>query len=157
MTRLSLLSTDMRQKSFIALFIFLFSSFLYSGCEKYQCNCYCSDFNAEELTLNDTVDLKYSELYCNSEHEIRVSFDSLSDSRCPIGAMCFWEGNASVKFMIEREGESKDTFTLNTHSRFITDTVLNGVRYELIDLLPYPEIGKDYVLDDYILQVLISD
>ena len=147
----------MRQKTFIAIFIFLLSAFLYSGCELFQCNCYCSNYAADELPLNETVELNYSEPYCNSEHEFRLSFDSLSDGRCPIGAMCIWEGNASVKLIIKQEGKSDNTFWLNTFDGFLTDTTVNGIRFELIDLLPYPEIDKDYQLDDYILQLHISD
>jgi len=146
----------MRQRTFIALFALIFSTFLYSGCEKSQCNCICSEYDAKELTLNDTLNLKYSELYCNPEYEFRLSFDSLSDGRCPIGAMCIWEGNARIKFIVQQSGESS-AFWLNTHVSMQSDTVINGIRYELIDLLPYPVVDKDYQLDDYILQILISD
>ncbi len=145
----------MKHTTFIALFIFLVSASFYYGCE--NCNCYCSDYNVEELLLNDTVDLKYSTTYCNPEYEIRLSFDSLSDNRCPIGAICVWEGNASMKFFIKQKGESDATFTLNTSGRFLTDTIVNGLRYELIEVLPYPVLDKDYQLDDYTLQLLISD
>jgi len=147
----------MRKKTFITIFIFLLSAFLYSGCELFQCDCYCSNYGAEDLTLNETAELKYSELYCNSEYEFRLSFDSLSDGRCPIGAMCVWEGNARVKLIIKQEGKSDDTFWLNTFDGFLTDTTVNGLRFELIELQPYPEIDKDYILDDYILQLKICD
>ena len=39
----------------------------------------------------------------------------------------------------------------------LTDTLVNGLRFELIDLLPYPEVKRDYQLDDYTLHLLISD
>ena len=147
----------MRHLTFIALLTVLLSTILYSGCEKYQCNCSCSDEDAEELTLNDTIDYKYSKLYCNAEYEIQLSFDSITDGRCPIGAMCVWEGNASVKLLIKQDGENDASFTLNTFDGFLTDTTVNGIHYELIDMLPYPVIDKDYQLDDYILQLQISD
>ncbi len=145
----------MRHLPFIALLIFLLSASLYYGCE--NCNCYCSDYDVEELLLNDTVDLKYSAAYCNPEYEIRLSFDSLGDGRCPIGAYCIWEGNAHVDFIIKQEGRSEQIFTLNTFAGFLTDTTVNGIRFELIDMLPYPIVNKDYQLDDYILQILVSN
>ena len=147
----------MKQLSFIAFIIFLLSAFLYSGCELFQRDCYCSNYAAEELTLNDTVELKYSELYCNSEHEFRLSFDSLSDGRCPIGAYCIWEGTASVKLHVQQSGEKITSFWLYSHNSLLNDTTVNGLHFEWIDLLPYPEVDKDYVLDDYILQMIISD
>jgi hypothetical protein len=152
-----LLSSDMRQKVIIALSAFLLSGLFLSECELLNRNGFCSEYYAEELILNKTVDLKYSELYCNSEHEFRVSFDSISDSRCPIGVLCVWEGNASVRLILKHDGENTTTFRLNTNSSFLTDTLVNGLRFELIDILPYPEVDKDYQLDDYILRMHISD
>lgn len=154
---LSLLNSDMRQKTIFAISVLLLFALLISGCELFQCDCYCSNYAAEELTLNETVDLKYSELYCNSEHVFRLSFDSLSDGRCPIGMLCLWEGNARIKLIIQQPGKSTNTFWLNTFDGFLTDTTVYGIRYELIDLLPYPEVDKDYQLDDYILKMRISD
>ena len=147
----------MRLKTIIIPVLLLLTGLFITGCEDKNCNCYCSSYDAVELMLNDTVELKYSELYCNPEYEFRLSIDSISDSRCPIGAACIWEGNARVKLHVQQYGKSPSTFWLNTHSSFLTDTVLNGLRYELIDVLPYPEVDKDYSLDDYTLQLLISD
>lgn len=147
----------MRQLTIFVFSLLLLSGLLFSGCEDKNCNCLCSSFDAQELILNDTVYLKYNELYCNPEYEFQLSFDSISDSRCPIGAVCFWEGNASIRFIVQAIGNDSNTFRLNTNGEFLTDTVINGLRYELIDLLPYPEVDKDYSLDDYTLHLLISD
>ena len=147
----------MRQLTIFVFSLLLLSGLLFSGCEDKNCNCLCSSFDAQELILNDTVYLKYNELYCNPEYEFQLSFDSISDSRCPIGAVCFWEGNASIRFIVQAIGNDSNTFRLNTNGKFLTDTVINGLRYELIDLLPYPEVDMDYQLDDYTLQLLISD
>jgi len=137
--------------------IVLLSGLLNSGCELFQRNSYCRDYASEELILNRTLDFKYSELYCNSEYDFRLSFDSLQDSRCPIGAACIWGGNARVQLIFKQDQENASRFWLNTHINDLTDTVINGIRFELIDVLPYPEVGMDYQLDDYILQIHISD
>ena len=147
----------MRQKTIIALSICLLTGLLLSACEVLHCNCYCSSYEAEELTLNDTVALGYSELYCNSKNEFRLSFDSISDSRCPIGVECIWEGNARVMFHLQQSGHDPSTFWLNTNDSFLTDTTVNGLRFELLDILPYPEAGRDYQLEDYIVQLIITD
>jgi len=147
----------MRQKAITALTAFLLSILLFSGCEVFQVNYSCTSNNAEELKLNDTVELKYTEQYCNSKYEFRLSFDSIYDSRCPIGVVCIWEGNASVKLVVKPDGEDPFTFRLNTNDGFLTDTLVNGLRFELIDILPYPEADKVYQPDDYILHLLISD
>jgi hypothetical protein len=147
----------MRQKLIIALSAFLLNGFLNSGCEQLQCDCYCSSYDARALRLNETVDIKYNKLYCNSRYEIRLGIDSIADSRCPIGAMCVWEGNGAVKLHVQQSGKDSVSFWLNTHPNYMNDTVVNGIRYELIDLLPYPEVDKDYQLEDYTLQLRITD
>ena len=93
----------------------------------------------------------------NSGCDFRLSFDSLSDGRCPIGMLCLWEGNARIDLVLKYKGEDATRFTLNTFSGFLSDTVVKDIRFELIDLFPYPEVDKDYQLDDYILQIHISD
>jgi len=147
----------MRHKAIGILLLFFLSGFLNSGCEWQPCGCFCSVFGAEELKLNETIDLKYSKLYCNASHGIRLSFDSIRDGRCPIGALCIWEGNGAVKLHVQQSGQDSASFWLNTNPSFLNDTVVNGIRYELIDLLPYPELDKDYQLNDYTVQVLITD
>jgi hypothetical protein len=147
----------MKQKAIKILTLILLSGLLITGCELLQCDCYCTNYTAGELKLNETVDLAYNEMYCNSNYEIRISFDSLQDSRCPIGALCVWEGNARVKVYVQQSGIGPAAFWLNTNVQFLTDTVVNGLRYELIDVLPYPEMDKEYQPDDYILQMHISD
>ena len=146
----------MRLITILALSILLISGLFISGCELFQGSRYCSDYGAEELTLNKVVDYKYSDLYCNSEYEFRLSLDSLNDSRCPIGAACVWEGNARVKLHVQQYGKNIVSFWLNTHNSLLTDTIVNGLHFEFIDLLPYPEVDVDYSLDDYILQLKIS-
>jgi len=146
----------MRLKTIIIPVLLLLTGLFITGCEDKNCNCYCSSFDAQELILNDTVELKYSELDCNPEYEFRLSFDSLSDSRCPLEAACVWEGNAEVRLIVQSSEHGSNIFRLNTNEKFLTDTMVNGFRYELIEILPYPEVDQDYQLDDYTLQLIIS-
>jgi len=147
----------MKLKTIIIPVLFLLTGLFITRCELFQGNSYCSNYGAEELTLNELVDFKYSELYCNSKYEFRLSFDSLSDGRCPTGAACIWEGTARLKLHVQQYGKDIVSFWLNTHSSLLTDTIVNGLHFEFIDLLPYPEVDVDYSLDDYILQLKISD
>jgi hypothetical protein len=148
----------MKQHTFIGLSaILLLAVLLLSGCELFQRNDYCSNFDIEELPLNETLDMRYSELYCNAAYEIRLSFDSLQDSRCPTGAMCIWEGNGRIQLILRKGDEDPIRFWLNTHVNFLSDTVIKGLRFELVEMLPYPEVDKDYQREDYILQLRISD
>jgi hypothetical protein len=74
-------------------------------------------------------------------YDLRLCFDSLiSDSRCPANAMCIWQGTATAKFSLTKNGETK-TFVLNTLHQpptYTKDTVLMGYKIEFVNLSPYP-------------------
>ena len=135
----------------IIIFVGVLAAFIYSGCEKNL------ELNST-LPLNDTIEIANFDTRYNYEDKLVLRMDSvLEDSRCPANVQCVWEGNARVDFILKQEGRSEQIFTLNTFAGFLTDTTVNGIRFEMIDMLPYPVVDKDYQLDDYILQILISD
>ena len=135
------------------LSIAIFMAFL--GCEGILFEGVC-DSDSIPMVLNDTIKLKFGEVYCNQAKEIRLECDSLiGDSRCPIGATCVWEGNAELSFILEQNGDLRYEFNLNTHPEFRTDTTINGMRYKLLDLLPYPELDVDRYLDDYTILLIV--
>lgn len=136
---------------------FLLILVLLTACEYRDCDCLCSAYESEQVHINDTLRLKYTEIYCNPEYEFLIGFDSLEDSRCPLGAVCIWEGNAGITITFKSRSQAYSSFRLNTHSSFLTDTLVDGLRFELIDVLPYPEINKDYAPEDYELLLYISD
>jgi hypothetical protein len=88
--------------------------------------------------LNDCISKMYS------HDKIQLCFNEIiSDSRCPKGMYCIWEGAVVCKF----------TFTSNNKSHVLTlasnplnlpvskDTVVDGYRIQFIDLKPEKEMG----------------
>lgn len=61
------------------------------------------------------------------------------DSRCPSDVECVWEGNARADLEMRVSGYDPVRFSLNTHTGFTNDTVINGVRIQLLDVMPYPK------------------
>ena len=60
-----------------------------------------------------------------------------NDSRCPINAVCVWEGDADVR-LSHRVGQGPDVlFTLRVN-RAPRDTVIGVTRIALDSLTPYP-------------------
>ena len=147
---------NMRHKRVILFSIVLVSGLLLNACELLQSDTWCSDYAAGGLRLNDTIELRYNKLYCNPEYDILLSVDSIQDSRCPIGADCIWEGNGRVYINL-RHGGSRSSFWLNTHPNFLQDTLIDGLNYELTDLLPYPDLNLDIQLKDARILLLITD
>ena len=77
-----------------------------------------------------------------------ICFDSLiSESRCPEGAVCVWQGYAAVRLSMKDEAGITQSFTLSTldDKRLhlpATDTTISGYHITLLDVLPYPSLVK---------------
>lgn len=72
---------------------------------------------------------------------ITVCFDSLlTDSRCPSEVQCFWQGYAACLFDW-RSATGRHPLRLSTLALpgiLPKDTILDGYRITLVDLIPYP-------------------
>jgi hypothetical protein len=91
------------------------------------------DFN--NLILNDTIYLSYHDCLYEPENHFYICLDSvLSDSRCPAGLYCFWEGNAEVRFKFEKLHENPVFFNLNTYRSFTNNTIIDGFKFTLLGL-----------------------
>ena len=114
-------------------------SLLFFGCDKKE--------EINTLNLGEITEIKLGETVENSDYGLSLVVENINDSRCPIGVNCFWEGNASVEFQLTtKKGEYK--FTLDTHSppNFKNDTVIEGIKYQLKNVLPYPVYGEEQAI-----------
>ena len=106
----------------------------------------CSKENSEEminpLNIGEVTEIKLGGTSYNSKKGLSLQAYNVNDSRCPIGAICVWAGYASVDFYLTTKKRKYD-FTLPTPYTFKNDTVIEGIKYELIDVLPYPELNKE--------------
>ena len=89
-----------------------------------------------EIELGKTVEI--------ADYGVSLRVESINDCRCPIGSNCKWEGNASVEFKLTTTN-GEYNFTLDTHQGdpFRNDTVIEGIKYQLKDVLPYPVHGEE--------------
>lgn len=79
------------------------------------------------------------------DRTLRVVFDSvLEDSRCPTDVVCVWEGNAKVGLSWAVGSTKPQSFVLNTHQGFTTDTVIMGYTISLDDLKPQLRSDQRY-------------
>lgn len=73
-----------------------------------------------------------------------ICLDSItSDSRCPDGAVCIWEGNAEVNLTL-KTNTGNQHFKLSSLSKSFlppNDTLIAGYHIKLIDVKPYPSIN----------------
>lgn len=87
-------------------------------------------------------ELNTGEVYRSKD--LKIEFADYTDSRCPLNADCIWEGEASVYLNVE-SGNEETSFTLAGIGH---DTTVFGHKIELVDLLPYPESGKEISFKD---------
>ena len=110
-----------------------------------------------DVTLHQTVELVGSTTDENPQPDkVRVTFEDLNESRCPMNAMCIRQGAAVTQFRLERNSQQSlpvtlvigealptDTRKLRSRSADTTLVTVDNARYQVIlkTVLPYPCAG----------------
>lgn len=82
--------------------------------------------------------------------ELRIRFDRVvSDSRCPAGVSCVWEGDAELLFIVNDVREVAVQLRLHTSARYATSASYGGYRVELVRLAPEPESNAEAKPSEY--------
>ena len=116
---------------FILLFLFILGS-----CKKEQ--------ETASFGLNQEVTLKTGDILSSKSENLSVKVLKISDSRCAIGVVCVWQGEATVTLEVKETSsfdEAIGTVILSTFHQQV-DTVNNFI-LKLIDVLPYPKYGVE--------------
>lgn len=106
---------------------------------------------------DNQIVLGVDDIYFDFESGIRLQGYPINESRCPNGAHCIWAGYAAARFELIVDGNDEYTFDLSTIDLppdLKRDTSINGLRYTLLDITPYPELDKEYKPEDY--KVIVS-
>ena len=105
------------------------------------------DEKIDTLNISELIEIELGKTAEISESGLSLRVENIYDSRCPIGVNCVWEGNASVEFQLTTK-KGVHNFTLDTHSppNFKNDTIIEGVKYYLRNVLPYPVYGEELAI-----------
>jgi hypothetical protein len=116
---------------FLILFLFLLGA-----CKKEQ--------ETAPFGTDQELTLKTGDVRSSKSDNLKIKVLKIGDSRCPIGVVCIWQGEATVNLaVIETSSfdEAIGTIELSTFHHPV-DTVSNFI-FKLIDVLPYPKYGVE--------------
>lgn len=135
------------------LFFIVFFSAVFTSCDTSQ------SLKNNNQVHGDTITLKKGIPLYDPTNRFIVMLDSvLSDSRCPKGVTCVWEGNATVNIQFNNlQKEIQQDFNLDTHLSFNNDTTLNNYYFKLLELNPYPENEKTIRQQDYSIKIIVKE
>ncbi len=112
---------------------------------------------AAQKPIGVPFDLGVGESVLITDAGIRVGFDHVaSESRCAIGVLCVWEGNATARVWGEVSPENRADFDLNTNSQFQTDATYLAFVIRLLGVAPYPEDGIIIDPDEYQVTMVVQ-
>lgn len=80
----------------------------------------------------------------------------LSDSRCPQGVDCFWEGNAEIEVAASKPGEPPALLRLNTHRSSPTEAAVLDYTVRLVGLAPHPRYGDQAATREYAASLVVT-
>jgi len=93
--------------------------------------------------IDEIVELKIGERKIGQPSGLEVGFEKLiSDSRCPIGVVCCWQGMAVVQISIKKPDEKRHFISLDSYHHSTIDTL--GLHMEFLQLDPYPVFSEKY-------------
>ena len=110
----------------------------------FSCN-----MNEEEVTtlnIGKVTEIKLDETVENSQIGLSLRIEYFNDSRCPTGVICCTCGVATVKFHLTTKKGEYD-FTLSKfgleNGPSCEGVVIEGIKYYLVDVLPYPVVEEE--------------
>jgi hypothetical protein len=104
-----------------------------------------------ESELGETTEIKYGNSVYIAEEGLSIEFSGdVFDSRCPLNAYCFWEGQAVVQFKIQKM-DSIAVVTdaiLGSSEEVSKPAYYNGYKISILSLSPYPVDPEPQIPND---------
>jgi hypothetical protein len=110
---------------------------------------FCTDPTDPEL--GDIFELAFGQTTEIHNENLSIKFlEVVEDSRCPLDAVCVWEGNAEIVLLA-----NQDTVSLNTT---LEPKIIDVGSYtiELISVSPYPETTIVIANEYYISKLVVT-
>lgn len=117
----------------------------------------CTDLtnNYNFAEINKEFEIHVGEIVVIPEVGLEIKFNLVTeDSRCPIGAVCVWEGNAAVNLKFKNSEGDTSVTQLNTNLEPKQITFSN-LTIQLKELSPCPVENEQINPSAYIAKLLV--
>jgi hypothetical protein len=115
--------------------------------------------NKEELPISENfIPINTCQSYTVDSKKLTLCLDSIiDDSRCPVDAVCIWQGMGVARFKLNAENMDH-IITLATlkFAHYNRDTTIAGFKIELINLSPQSKVNKPVSYKDYVAEVNVT-
>jgi hypothetical protein len=110
------------------------------------------------------ISIKVGDTRTIQPYGLEITFDTvLGDSRCPVGAYCFWGGMAKIKLYVASSDQDRQALIFHVDaaqpapdsSRYVV-TDAGRFRIDLRNLTPYPDINEQHLYADYRIALAVE-
>ncbi|MCC7124470.1 MAG: hypothetical protein IT178_06465 [Acidobacteria bacterium] len=109
------------------------------------------------FVLAASLSLSESETVRIPNHPVQVTFVGVeSDSRCPTGVTCVWEGDAAVRIAVRRDDDSPELLLLHTADAAQRRGRAAGFTFVLDRLEPRPTADRPVPAGAYRLLLTVT-
>ena len=120
-------------------------------------NCSDSSTNYVEIELDQEFEIKVGDSAILANQGLIIKYMAVTeDSRCPINAICVWEGNASVTLELKNSISDQMITRLNTNLN-LKSIDFFGVNIILTELNPYPKSNESINPDNYVVKLIVKN
>jgi hypothetical protein len=127
-------------------YLLIFLLFAGIGCEE--------TIIEQGFTVGREANFQVNQLYTSADGQYTLKISEVSDSRCPEGVVCIWQGEVSVKGEWTENGNK---FSFEIHSVLSGQTKEpTGYAIQIVDAKPYPKYGTESKPEDLVVTLLIQ-
>jgi len=113
--------------------------------------------SSAQIPIGKEFDLAVGDSVAVGPERLTVGFGKIaSESRCPIGVLCVWEGDAAAEMWADLPDLERKDFVLHSNHGFDFTIRYGGYLIELIRVLPYPEYGVPIDPKAYVITVAVN-
>jgi hypothetical protein len=127
-------------------YLLVFLLFAGMGCEE--------AIMEQGFTVGKETTFQVNQLYTSANGQYTLKITEVSDSRCPEGVQCIWQGEVTLKGEWT-ENNSKSTFEIHSVMNDQTKQP-TGYTIQIVDAKPYPKYGNESKPEDLVVTLLIQ-